>query len=198
MYRRPTDLDYINFVGNTEVQKTLAMDLPDRLTEQSLRVIDKMPQTPLASFAFRNNGDLTFTNEAESWGLAQPAFSNGAAYVDLNNSGALDLVVNTVNGPARIYRSRARDNGHHYLGVRLQGAGANTAGIGAKVIVAHGGTHQMLEQMPREASVIGRSSPAFGLGASARVDSLTVSGPMAVSGTDRCQWRPTISCRGRR
>ena len=67
-----------------------------------------MPQVPLPNYAYRNNGDLTFTNMAEAWGLAQPGFSNGAVYVDLNNSGALDLVVNNINAPASIYRNRAR------------------------------------------------------------------------------------------
>src|SRR5688500_5528114 len=124
------------------------MELPDRISEQNMVLLKHMPQIPLVSFAFRNNGDLTFTNQAKAWGLAQPGFSNGAVYVDLNNTGALDLVVSSVNGPARIYRSHARTNGHHFLTVQLRGEGANTAGIGAKVIVRHGGTRQTLEQMP--------------------------------------------------
>ena len=178
MYRRPNDLDYINYVSNIEIQKTLAMSLPDRVTPQNLSLIRKMPQVPLPSFAFRNNGDLTFTNEAEAWGVAQPGFSNGAVYVDLNNSGALDLVVSGVNGPARIYRSRARDNGNHYLSVRLQGAGANTAGIGAKVIAVHDSTRQLLEQMPTrgfQSAVDPRLH--FGLGATQTIDSLIVIWP---------------------
>jgi len=32
----------------------------------------EMPQIPIASYAFRNNGDLTFTNQAQAWGLGQP------------------------------------------------------------------------------------------------------------------------------
>src|SRR5207248_2489237 len=101
------------------------------------------------------NGDLTFTNQARAWGLAQPGFSNGAAYVDLNNSGALDLVVNELDAPAAIYRNRAHElTKHHYLQVVLKGSGANTAGIGGKVIIRQGGrggkggTAQMLEQYP--------------------------------------------------
>jgi hypothetical protein len=145
IYRRPNDLDYIDHVADPAIQRSLAQGI----TAEHLTLLDKMPQVPVPNYAFRNNGDLTFTNQAETWGLAQPGFSNGAAYVDLNNDGALDLVVNNINAPAAIYRSRARAiNGHHYLQVRLRGAGANTSGIGAKVILRHDGRTQMLEQMP--------------------------------------------------
>lgn len=158
IYRRPNDLDYISY------QKA-------------------PPQVPLANYAYRNNGDLTFTNMAEPWGLARPGFSNGAAYVDLDNDGALDLVVNHVNAPASIYRNRAREMGEGggggaYLRVHLQGAGANSAGIGAKVILHEGSRTQLAEQMPTrgfESSVDPRLH--FGLGTSTRVDSLIVIWP---------------------
>src|SRR5439155_5503348 len=114
-----------------------------------------------------------------TWGLGQPGFSNGAVYADLDNSGALDLVVNNVNAPASIYRNRARDrNGRHYLQIRLKGAGGNTQGVGARVSIKAGGVTQMLEQMPTrgfESSVDPR--PHFGLGGSTTVDSLTVTWP---------------------
>jgi hypothetical protein len=181
IYRRPNDLDYINYVGNEAVQASLG----ESITAQNLTLLERMPRIPIPNFAFRNNGDLTFTNLAEAWGLAQPGFSNGAAYVDLDNSGALDLVVNNVNAPAAIYRNRAREagaeggaGGNHYLRVMLRGAPPNTAGIGAKVIIRHGGRRQMLEQMPTrgfESSVDPRLH--FGLGASARIDSLEVIWP---------------------
>ena len=109
--------------------------LAQGISEKNMSLLQKMPQVPLANYAFHNNGDLTFTNMAEAWGLAQPGFSNGAAYVDLNNTGELDLVVNNINAPASIYRNRAREmNGNSYLTVALRGSGANTAGIGTKVI----------------------------------------------------------------
>ncbi len=175
IYRRPNDLDYINYVGNEAVQASLARGI----TQENLNLLRKMPQIPLSNYAYRNNGDLTFTNMAEAWGLAQPGFSNGAVYVDLNNDGALDLVVNNVNAPATISRNRAREiTGNHYLGVRLVGAGANTAGIGAKVMITQQGARQLLEQMPTrgfQSSVDPRLH--FGLGGSTRIDSLTVVWP---------------------
>ncbi|HEV8355980.1 MAG TPA: FG-GAP-like repeat-containing protein [Gemmatimonadales bacterium] len=183
IYRRPNDLDYINYVGNEAVQASLG----ESITSQNLTLLEKMPRIPIPNYAFHNNGDLTFTNLAEAWGLAQPGFSNGAAYVDLNNSGALDLVVNNVNAPAAIYRNRAREvgagpavgaGGSHYLRVMLRGSVGNTAGIGARVIITHGGRRQLLEQMPTrgfESSVDPRLH--FGLGGSTRVDSLVVIWP---------------------
>jgi len=175
IHRRPNDLDYIDYVGNEAVQASLARGI----SEEDLPLLGKMPQIPLANFAYHNNGDLTFTNMAESWGLAQPGFSNGAVYVDLNNSGALDLVVNNVNAPASIYRNRAREiGGNHYLTVLLRGSRGNTAGVGAKVILRIGGNTQMLEQMPTrgfQSSVDPRLH--FGLGPATVIDSLTVIWP---------------------
>ncbi len=175
IFRRPNDLDYINYVGNEANQASLAKGI----TRDNMSLLQKMPQIPLANFAFRNNGNLTFTDAAASWGLAQRGFSNGAVYADLNNSGALDLVVNNVNAPASVYRNRAREvNGNHYLAIQLHGDGANTGGIGARVIIRHGATMQALEQMPTrgfQSSVDPRLH--FGLGATTVIDTLTVIWP---------------------
>ncbi len=175
IYRRPNDLDYIDFVGNAANQASLAQGNSQR----NMALVQKMPQVPLSKFAYRNNGNLTFTNVAGAWGLGQKGFSNGAAYVDLNNSGALDLVVNNVNAPASIYRNRARElNGNHSLRITLRGEGANTSGIGASVTIWHGGTQQMLEMEPTR-GFLSSVDPRlhFGLGRSAQVDSLRVVWP---------------------
>ncbi|HKO14623.1 MAG TPA: VCBS repeat-containing protein, partial [Gemmatimonadaceae bacterium] len=177
IYRRPNDLDYIDYVDNAAVQASLANGAPAPQVYRSL--LERMPQVPAPNHAFRNEGDLRFTDMAPAWGLAQPGFSNGAVYVDLNNGGALDLVVSHIDAPASIYRNHARErNGNAYLTVMLHGAGANTEGIGARVIVVHQGARQMLEQMPTrgfESSVDHRLH--FGLGRATRVDSLTVIWP---------------------
>jgi hypothetical protein len=176
IYRRPNDLDYVSFVGTNAVQ---AMFVRGLTAQENLAILDTMPEVSLPDYAFRNNGDLTFTNMAEAWGLERPSFSNGAVYADLNNSGVLDLVVNNVNTPASIYRSRAREiTGRHYLTVLLHGSGSNTLGIGARVVVVHDSMMQTLEQSPTrgfQSSVDPRLH--FGLGASEQIDSLVVIWP---------------------
>jgi hypothetical protein len=175
IYRRPNDMDYISYVGNEAIQTALARG--DSAANMS--VLRHMPQVPLPNYAYRNNRNLTFTNVAEEWGLAQPGFSNGAVYADLNNSGSLDLVVNNINAPASIYRNHSREiNKNHFLVVRLQGSGANTGGIGTRVELHQNGATQVLEQEPTR-GFLSSVDPRlhFGLGASNRVDSLTVIWP---------------------
>ena len=167
--RRPNDLDYIASLDS----------IPAGTEPPAARLIAKMPHVAEPNYLFHNNGDLTFTNLAPAWGLGAAGFSNGAAYVDLDNDGALDLVVNRLNAPAAIYRNRAREtNGNHYLAVQLRGSGPNTGGIGAKVTISAGGRRQMLEAMPTrgfQSAVDPRLH--FGLGTASQVDSLTVVWP---------------------
>ena len=175
VYRRPNDLDYLAYVASPTIQASLAKGV----TRANLTLVHRMPQVALPNHLYRNNGNLTFTDAAGSWGLGQLGFSNGAAYVDLNNSGAFDLVVNRINAPAAIYRNRTAElGGGHYLRVVLKGSGGNTQGIGAKVVIWQRGRSQLLEQMPTrgfQSSVDPRLH--FGLGDTTRVDSLLVTWP---------------------
>jgi len=207
IYRRPNDLDYIAYISSGAVQASLAKGI----TNENLPLVKRMPQVPLANHAFRNNGSqsggLTFTNMADAWGLAEPGFSNGAAYVDLNNSGTLDLVVNRINAPAAIYRNHARTlNSNGYLTIELRGAKGNTSGIGARVTVKEQGTTQVLEQnLTRgfESSVDPRLH--FGVGSAKQIDSLVVVWPdrrvqvMTGVAVNRLitVWQDSASIRGR-
>ena len=180
IFRRPNDLDYINYVGNDAVQSSLAKGLSRENAAMQRDLLGRMPQIALPNHAFRNDGALRFTDQAAEWGLAAKGFSNGAVYVDLDDDGALDLVVNRINAPAAIYHSRARTQlpDRHYLQLRLQGNGRNRDGIGAKVIAVTGTHRQLLEQQPVrgfQSSVSTRLH--FGLGTAMSVDTLTVIWP---------------------
>ena len=175
VYRRPNDLDYLAFVSSEASQRSLA----GGVNAGTIAIVDRMPHVALAKYLFQNEGDLRFRDRAAAWGIGDAGFSNGAVYVDLNNSGALDLVVNNLNAPAAIYRNHARArNGNHFVRVDLEGAGGNTRGVGAKVVVFSGGTAQLVEQIPTrgfQSSVDPRIH--VGLGAATRVDSLLVVWP---------------------
>ncbi|ARA92824.1 hypothetical protein AWN76_006360 [Rhodothermaceae bacterium RA] len=175
IYRRPNDLDYVNYISDAAIQASLEQGI----TEENLTLLERMPQIPLPNAAFRNRGDLTFEEVAAAWGLADPGFSNGAAYADLDNDGDLDLVMNNINEPAWIYENRAdRLPDRHALTIRLVGEPPNTFGIGAQVWMRVGEAQLVREQSPArgfQSSVDPRLH--VGLGAATTVDTLTVIWP---------------------
>src|SRR5687768_4103945 len=177
MAKDVTSQDFIAFLANRETM--LAASRAKRV--DFLGLVKAMSSTKLPDYGFRNKGDLTFSNESAAWGLDTPAFSNGAAYGDLNGDGALDLVVNNVNDEAFIYRNDVRLlSKNRYIQVKLEGdaRGANRFAIGAKVTVRGGGRTFFQEMMPSRGF---QSSVdyvlTFGIGELEKIDSLIVEWP---------------------
>ncbi|PZV83388.1 FG-GAP repeat protein [Algoriphagus aquaeductus] len=132
--RRPNDLDYINFLMNPELKDGF-QNKPDL---RNLQLAKKMPPGDVGNFIFKNNGDLTFEDLSRKWGLSEKSISNGAVYVDLDNDGDLDLVVNNINEQAGIFQNRldqiSGDTADkNYLKVKFEGQNRNKFGIGARV-----------------------------------------------------------------
>ena len=132
--RRSNDLDYIKYVSNDAVQHRLEGDL----TTKDMALVEKMPVVKIPNAVFKNEGRLSFVNVSQRWGLDQESFSNGAAYADLDNDGDLDLVTNNVDQEAFIYKNRTIDGDrstNRFLKLTFRGEGANTQGIGARIII---------------------------------------------------------------
>lgn len=142
-------------------------------------ILAQLPGFAGENFVFRNNGDLTFTDESRAWGLGERGYSYGAAYADLDNDGRLDLVVNNIDGPAFIYRNvLPHDDAHHWLRVKLVGDSPNRDGLGASLVLSAGGRRQYLYHSPYR-GYLSTMDPRehFGLGRATRVDTLQVHWP---------------------
>ena len=176
LLRDVTSQDYIAFLANDETSKNVRSGG----TIDFMTLTNAMKTTPIPDYAFRNTGDLSFTNETQAWGLATPNIGSGAAYADLDGDGALDLVVNNANLEAFVYRNNARAllPMRRSVTVRLEGTGANRFAVGARVTVWSGGTQQMQELFPArgfQSSV--DYTVNFGVDTVARVDSIVVRWP---------------------
>lgn len=142
-------------------------------------IVNTLPAYDVSNYVFRNRGDLAFTDETKAWGMDRPSLSYGASYVDLDNDGQLDLVVNNIDAEAFVYRNvQPNDSLHHFLGVILAGDAPNRRGIGARLAVTAGGTTQYLDVAPYRGFMSTMDDRAhFGLGRAARVDTLEVTWP---------------------
>ncbi|MFD1614746.1 VCBS repeat-containing protein [Gelatiniphilus marinus] len=76
-----------------------------------MKFVDIAPTEKLPNYIFKNNGNLTFSNKGEDWGMTIPTLSNGAAYADFDLDGDLDLVINNIDDNALLYRNNAVEKG---------------------------------------------------------------------------------------
>lgn len=177
IYRRPNDLDYLNYTSNEAIQSVIGLN--DAVISKKLMEI--MPQNPISNICYQNNGRLEFRDTTKKWGLQMPSYSNGVAYVDLDNDGDLELVVNNINDRAFLFENKARDRKNRpnaYLKVGFLGNGGNTTGIGAKAIIKHHGKTYFQEQTPVRGFLSSMAHELhFGLGDIDKIDSLIVVWP---------------------
>jgi hypothetical protein len=171
-----TSQDYVAYLANNRTMLTATQGKK----VDFVALTNATTSTRLQHYAFRNKGDLTFSDVTGGWGLEKPSFGSGAAYADLDGDGALDLIVNNVDDEAFVYRNNARtlDKDNRYLQVKLEGDAHNRFAIGSRVTVRSGKDSLYQEESPTRGF---QSSVdyvlTFGLGKADSVQSVEVAWP---------------------
>jgi hypothetical protein len=109
-----TNIDYIRFKNDVG------------MFTKSHQLISVLPELKLPNYGYKNNGDLTFTDNSLKWGLGTPSYSNGAAFADLDNDGDLDYIVTNIDDKVHLYENtlyshRSKKSDPHYLRLKLNG-----------------------------------------------------------------------------
>ncbi len=142
-------------------------------------IIDQIPQIKISNYAYKNPGNLKFENVTQQWGMNEPSFSNGAVYVDLDNDGDLDYVVNNINDKAFVYENTTNTKNKinkNYLEIQFNGGDKNLFGLGAIATIYYGhGKMQRYENSPYRGYLSTVDTKAFfGLDTTPVIDSVVV------------------------
>lgn len=142
-------------------------------------LLGQIPKVKIANYAFRNNGNLGFENVTKIWGFDAPSFSNGAVWVDLDNDGDLDYVVNNIDDKAFLYKNNSKPKTNNFLQVVLKGDSNNKNGLGAIVSIKYDQNKtQVYECSPYRGYLSTVQHIAhFGLGKISTVDTLVIEWP---------------------
>lgn len=172
-----TDLDFVKF------RKDIATPFGDRSKLQKL-ILDSLRQRPsviLPDYIYRNEGNLTFSDQPERWGITHSSISNGAAYADLDRDGDLDIIVNNINEEVFIYKNTTVDTGSlssGYLKLDLQGPSSNPAGFGSTIrLYANDQFQCRYHQSVRGFQSSVEKTIHIGVGLAKKIDSLIVQWP---------------------
>jgi hypothetical protein len=128
---------------------------------------------------FRGDGRGGF----EDLSRKNPAFcgqinvARGLVRGDIDGDGAIDLLVTTIGGPARLYKNVAPRHGH-WLKVRTVDPALHRDAVGALVRVRAGGRTQVCSLHPAESFLCSSEGSAyFGLGEASHVDNIEINWP---------------------
>ena len=145
------------------------------MTNGEVRVIDSQRGKPFpyrqTPQLFHNEGKLFREVTAEAGPVFQiPAVGRGAAFGDIDNDGAVDIVVTNANGPVRLLLNQVGSR-NHWLEARLEAKHANRDAHGAKVVLYRKGRPALWRRLGTDGSYLSAHDPRvhFGLGTDAEL-----------------------------
>lgn len=139
---------------------------------------------------YRNNGDKTFTEVAESEGLADIKKGRGVGLIDFDNDGDMDIVQAVVTGQlgaksetdddrVNFFKSNASENGNHWIQFQLRGTTDNRDAIGSKIELFFDGRKLIAETPSGGSSYMSQRTGIihYGLGKATKIDRVEVTFP---------------------
>ncbi len=144
--KRLNDMDYVNFIYNSEVQQKLQNN---DMKDKDMALMKKFPEIKIPNKFYKNNDNLQFGDMETAIVNDQPTYSNGAIYADLDNDGDLDVVVNNINDPVLLYENKTENKGSkNFVEVKLTGSDKNKNATGAKLVLFAGDKIETYEKNP--------------------------------------------------
>ena len=138
---------------------------------------------PALNFYYRNDGAWPLFDASLASGLSDPNDTYCVAQGDIDGDGDLDMLVQDRLAPARLYvNSAASQPSRHAIRIDVKGRGANTRGIGTRLVATSAGRTSWREVA---AGTDYKSQSSYrqhiGLGAAESLDALVVTFPRAGS-----------------
>jgi hypothetical protein len=129
---------------------------------------------------FHNESGGKFRDVSAQAGAAFqiPGVSRGAALGDIDNDGAIDIVVANNNGPVQLLRNEIGKHAH-WLALKLECPRLNRFAIGAKAALIGNGKQSPWRDVRADSSYLSANDLRvhFGLGAQSKVDAVLVRWP---------------------
>ena len=146
--------------------------------EDQIEKVQKRVSYAEPPHVFRNLGGGKFVEATQSLGsvFASPKVGRAAAYADIDNDGALDVLMTTNGGRAYLFHNEGVSN--HSLRIKLVGTKSNRDGIGAVITVNSGGEKQW-KMVRSGSSYLSQSElvATFGLGQGVQADTIEIQWP---------------------
>ena len=143
-------------------------------------------KSPQHDTMFENVDGKSFVDVSEEMGkdFLHKGYQRGSAFSDLNNDGALDIVVTSLNEPPRILMNTG-GTGNHWLVLNLVGHKSARDAIGAKVKLTTASGRVLYNHVAISVGFMSSSDKRvhFGLGPEAKIDSVEIRWPSGIQQT---------------